>query len=80
MEKRYWMGKHLLDRIKSKALPITEVLYSGYELSFIFYNATLHAIYIKDELQATYINKGLESQQFFLRAGCYQSINREVII
>ena len=50
MEERYWTGEYLLDQIKSKVLPIAEVLYSGYELLFIFDNAISHAIYTKDVL------------------------------
>ena len=69
MEERYWTGEHLLDQIKSKALPIAEALYPGYELLFMFDNATSHAIYAKNELQVTYMNKGPGGQQPFLQAG-----------
>ena len=62
MEKRYWTGKHLLEQIKAKAMPIAEVLYSEYELLFMFDNATSNAIYRKDVLQVTYINKIPEGQ------------------
>ena len=62
------MGKHSLDQIKSKALPIAKPLYLGYELLFIFDNATSHAIYVKDTLQVMHINKGPKGQQSFLRA------------
>ena len=51
MEEGYWTGEHLLDIIKTKALPIGEALYSGYELLFIFDNVISHAIYAKDALQ-----------------------------
>lgn len=74
MEEGYWTGKHLLDQIKSKALPIAEALYPGYELLFMFDNATSHAIYAKDELQVAHMNKGPGGQQPFLRAGWYQNI------
>ena len=50
MEEGYWMGKHLLNQIKSKALPIAKVFYPQYELLFMFDNATSHAIYAKDAL------------------------------
>lgn len=65
MEEGYWMGKHLLDQIKSKVLPITEILYPGYELLFMFDNAISHAIYAKNALQVTHINKGPGRQEFF---------------
>ena len=79
MEKRYWMDKHLLDQIKSKVLPIAEVLYPGYELLFMFDNATSHAIYIKDALQVAHINKSPRSQHSFLQADWYKNIDREII-
>lgn len=66
IEEGYWTGEHLLDQIINKALPIAESLYSGYELLFIFDNATSHSIYIKDVLQGAYINKGLDGQQLLL--------------
>ena len=53
----YWTNKHLLEQIKAKALPIAEALYLGYELLFMFDNATIHAIYAKDALQVIYMNK-----------------------
>ena len=79
MEEGDWTGKHLLDQIKSKALPIAEALYPGYELLFMFDNATSHAIYAKDALQVTHMNKGPGGQQSFLRAGWYQNIDGEII-
>ena len=49
-------------------MPIAEALYPGYELLFMFDNVTRHAIYAKDALPVTHINKGPGGQQFFLRA------------
>ena len=66
MEEGYWTGKHLLDQIINKALSIVENLYPGYELLFMFDNATSHSIYAKDELQVAQMNKGPGSQQPFL--------------
>lgn len=50
MEKNYKTEKHLLDQIINKTLSIKENLYLGYELLFIFDNASNHSIYIKDVL------------------------------
>lgn len=69
MEKKYWLSKHLFDQIKSKALFIMEAWYPGYELLFIFNNITSYAIYAKNLLQVTHINKCSRSQQLFLKAG-----------
>ena len=69
MEERYWTGEHLLDQIKSKVLPIAEVLYPGYELLFMFDNTISHEIYAKDALQVANMNKGPGEQQLFLRLG-----------
>ena len=79
MEEGYWTGEHLLEQIKAKALPIAEALYPGYELLFMFDNATSHAIYAKDALQVTHMNKGPGGQQPFLRAGWYEAANGEII-
>ncbi len=59
----------MLDQIINKALPIAESLHPGYELLFMFNNATSHFIYAKDALQVAQMNKELGGQQFFLRAG-----------
>ena len=65
-EEGYWTGEHLLDQITKKALPIAQALFPGYELLFMFDNATSHSIYAKDALQVTHMNKGPEGQQPFL--------------
>ena len=54
-------------------------MYLGYELLFIFDNATSYAIYAKDPLQVTHMNKSLGDQQFFLQADWYKNINGEII-
>ena len=79
IEEGYWTGEHLLDQIERKALPIAEALYPAYELLFMFDNTTSHAIYVKDALQVTHMNKGPGGQQLFLRAGWYQNIDGEII-
>ena len=79
MEEGYWTGKHLLDQIQTKALPIEEALYPEYELLFMFNNATSYAVYAKDALQVTHMNKGPGGQQPFLRAGWYKEVRREII-
>ena len=55
-EEGYWTGEHLLDQIVKKALPIGEALYPGYELLFLFDNATSHSIYSPDALQVVHMN------------------------
>ena len=45
-----WDGARLLDQLANKALPIPQFLYPGYDLIFLFDNATSHAIYAKDAL------------------------------
>ena len=66
MEEGYWTGKHLLEQIKAKALPIAKALYPEYELLFMFDNATSYAIYAKYALQVTRMNKKPGGQQLFL--------------
>ena len=79
MEEGYWIGEHLLDQIKTKALPIGEALYPGYELLFMFDNATSHAIYAKDALQVVHMNKEPSGQQPFLHASWYKGVDGEII-
>lgn len=69
----------MLEQIKAKALPIVEALYPGYELLFIFDNATNHVIYAKNILQAMHINKGPRNQQFFLQIEWYKAANKKII-
>lgn len=41
----YWDGSKLHKQVVNKALPITEALYLGYSLLFLFDNATSHSVY-----------------------------------
>lgn len=66
MEEGYRTGKHLLDQIQAKALPIEEALYSEYKLLFIFDNAINYAVYAKYALQVAHMNQGLKNQPPFL--------------
>ncbi len=63
-----------------KALPIGEALYPGYELLFLFDNATSHSIYAQDELQVANRNKGPGGQQLFLRPGWFMGSNQEIVV
>jgi hypothetical protein len=70
-DKGYWDGENLLKQIESKALPIAEALYPGYEFLFAFDNATSHAVYANDALRTPKMNKGEGGQQPLLRDGWY---------
>lgn len=74
----YWTGDHLLQQILEKALPIAEALYPGYELLFMFDNATSHAVFAKDALRVGSMNKGQGGQQSFLRPGWYMQDDGEL--
>lgn len=76
----YWTGDHLLQQIVDKALPVAEVLYPGYELLFMFDNATSHSVYAKDALRVGNMNKNQGGQQLFLRPGWYTDQNGKVTI
>lgn len=67
----YWTGDHLREQIAHKALPIAEALYPGYELLFMFDNATSHSVYAANALRVGSMNKGQGGQQAFLRPGWY---------
>lgn len=79
-EEKYWIGKHLEDQMIKKILPIDEFLYLGYELLFLFNNATSHTIYVSDGIQVAYMNKKSGDQLIFLRLRWCIGPNQEVII
>lgn len=67
----YWTGERLLKQVVKKAMPIGEALYLGYQLLFLFDNATSHLIFASNALQVGEMNKSIEGQQKFLRDGWY---------
>lgn len=50
IEKRYQIGKYLIKYIKAKRLPITELLYLGYQLLFMSNNTISHVICLKNTI------------------------------
>ncbi len=52
----YWTFEHLLEQIKSKAIPIFEAKFSNATAVFTFDNSTNHAAYAKDALVVTRMN------------------------
>ena len=69
----HWDGAKLLQQIFDRALPIAEALYPGYELLFLFDNATSHSTYAEDALRTNKMNKGDGGQQSFLRNGWFRN-------
>ena len=65
----YWDGAKLLRQVMEKALPITEALYPGYSILFMFDNATSHSVYAEDALCAYKMNKRPGSKQVMLCNG-----------
>ncbi len=63
-----------------KALPIGKALYPGYELLFLYDNATSHSIYAPDALQVAFMNKRPRGQQPFLRPGWFMGFNQEMVV
>ena len=68
----YWNSEKLLHQILDRAVPIAKVLYPGYELLFLFDNATSHSIYADDALRTQKMNKGEGGEQPFLRDGWFK--------
>ncbi len=54
-----------------KTLPITEALYPGYSILFMFDNATSHLVYAEDALCTYKINKRSVSKQIISCNGLY---------
>lgn len=59
----YWDKAKLYKQVINKALPIMQVLYSGYLFLILFDNATSHSIYPKDTLQIKDMSKDFEEKQ-----------------
>lgn len=68
----YWDGKCLLEQLKEKALPVAEQLYPGYQLLFLFDNATSHAVYEDNALRVGSMSKNEGGSQPLLRDGWYE--------
>lgn len=75
----YWTGEHLLKQVVKKAMPIKKALYPGYQLLFLFDNATSHLVFASDALQVDEINKGTGGQQKFLRNRWYTDSKGDII-
>lgn len=60
-------------------MPIGEALYPGYQLLFLFDNATSHSVFALDALQVDEMNKGTGGQQRFLRNGWYTDTEGNII-
>lgn len=59
---RYWKKEHLLKQVIKKTLFIIGILYLGYQLLFLFNNATNYFIFASDVLQVNEMNKKIGSQ------------------
>ena len=57
---------------RKKRDSIAETLYPGYQLLFLFDNATSHSVYAEDALLASKMNKGDGGRQPLLRNGWYK--------
>ena len=68
----YWDGSKLHQQVVNKALPITEALYPGYSLLFLFDNATSHSVYAQNALRTTQMNKGVGGKQPWLCDGWFE--------
>lgn len=78
--KGYWDGVKLHKQVVNKALPIAEVLYPGYSLLFLFYNATSHSVYAQNALRTAQMNKGVGGQKPWLRNGWFEKDGAYIII
>lgn len=59
----YWNGSKLHKQMVNEALPITEALYPGYFLLYLFDNATSHFVYTQNALRTAQMNKRIGGQQ-----------------
>lgn len=75
----YWNGEHLLKQVVKKAMPIGEALYPGYQLLFLFDNATSHLVFAFDALQVDEINKDTKRQQRFLQNRWYTDCDKNIV-
>jgi hypothetical protein len=59
----YWTAENVLEQIKTKAIPIFEILYSDCIGVFAFDNSSNHAIFAKDSLVAKRMNLNPSGKQ-----------------
>ncbi len=52
----YWTSEHLIDQVKTKAIPIFEILFSNCIGLFAFDNSSNHAAFKSDTLIASKMN------------------------
>ena len=62
----------MVKQVTEKALPIAQFLYPGYDLVFMFDNATSHSVYAEDALRVANMCLGEGHRQSFLRPGWHQ--------
>src|SRR4029077_6050341 len=78
-EEGHWDGEKLLDQVTKQAIPIAEALYPGYQLLFLFDNATSYSVYAGDALTVKAMNKGEGGAQPILRNGWYHDGHDTVV-
>ena len=64
----YWTFEHLLEQIKSKAIPIFEAKFPNATAVFAFDNSTNHAAYAKDAFVAARMNLDFGEKQSIMRS------------
>jgi hypothetical protein len=69
--KGYWDGEDLLKQVVEKAQPIAQALYPGYEIVWIFDNATSHSVFKGDALSSKLMGLNPGGVQPHLRNGWY---------
>lgn len=75
----YWNRQHLLKQVVDKAMRIGEALYLGYQLLFLFDNATSHSVFASDALQIDEMNKGRGAQQNILQNRWYTNTEGHIV-
>ncbi len=58
----FWISEHLIEQVKTKAIPIFEVLFPNYIILFAFDNSSNHAAFKSDILIASRMNLKLREK------------------
>jgi len=74
----FWTSEHLIEQVKTKAIPIFEVLFPNCIALFVFDNSSNHAVFKSDTLIANRINLKPEGKQPKMRNTVF-GLNNQIV-
>src|SRR6266542_1000517 len=72
----FWTSEHLIEQVKTKAIPIFEILFPNCIALFAFDNSSNHAAFKSDALVVSRMNLKPESKQLKMRDTAFELNNQ----